>query len=555
MARLAAFTPKPMNADTTARRTAFPAPSSSRLAAASARGAGAVLALSLVLAVAAGPGAARLSAQNGPQVARAYRDAHGPTILRDFAKLLSYPNVARDSVDIRRNAAYIRDQLRAVGVDARLLEVDGAPPIVYGTLEVPGAKRTLGLYAHYDGQPVTPSEWTHGPWDPTLYTRAIESGGKPRAFPADGEAVDPEWRIYARSSGDDKAPIGALLPTLRAFREAGVRPTSNLVFLLEGEEEAGSPHLEAYLKKYRDLFAPVDVWLFFDGPAHQSGRPQLTFGVRGVMGMELTVYGADRNLHSGHYGNWAPDPGMMLSQLLASMKDENGKVLVQGFYDTDAPLGPEEKAALAALPEYDAQLKKELGLSWTEGEPETLAQRLMLPALNVLGIKVAETGPHHTNVIASTAVADLGIRLVKGNTPEHMKELIEAHIRKQGYHIVHQDPDMATRLRYPKIVKVTGGEGYPAARTNMDNPYVRQITAAGRAAADHAFGKGSLVLEPGLGGSLPLYLFTDTLGKPAVNVPVANYDDNQHAADENLRVANLWYAIELYAQLLTMPGA
>ena len=492
-------------------------------------------------------------AQSGPEAARTYRDTHGAAIIRDFAKFLTYPNVARDSVNIRRTAAYIRDQLTAVGVDAELLELDGAPPIVYGMLRTPGATRTLGLYVHYDGQPVTPSEWTHGPWEPTLYTRAIESGGTARPLPADSENIDLEWRLYARSSGDDKAPIAALLSALRAFRQAGVQPTSNLVFLFEGEEEAGSPHLGEYLQRDKDHFDPVDVWLFFDGPAHQSGRPQITFGVRGSMGMEVTVYGADRNLHSGHYGNWAPDTGLMLAHLLASMKDVDGKVLVDGFYDTDEPLGPEEKAAVANMPDFDGELKKELGLSWTEGEPATLAERLLLPALTIRGISAAQTGARATNVIPSTATAALGIRLVKGNDPTHMRDLIEAHIRKQGYHIVREDPDLATRLQYRLIAKVTGGEGYPAARTSMDNPYVREIVAAGQAAADHAFGKGSLVLNPGLGGSLPLYLFTDVMGKPAVNVPVANYDDNQHAADENLRIANLWYAIELYAQLLTMP--
>ncbi len=512
----------------------------------------AVLTASSIVGVGLAPRS--LLAQSGPEAAREYLDAHGPAILRNFAELLSYPNVAADSVDIRRNAAYIRDRLTAVGVDARLLTVDGASPVVYGTLRVPGANRTLGLYVHYDGQPVTPSEWTHGPWEPTLYTRAIESGGRPRALPADGEPVDPEWRLYARSAGDDKAPIAAILTALRAFRDAGVRPTSNLVFLFEGEEEAGSPHLQEYLQRYREEFDPVDVWLFFDGPVHQSGRPLMTFGARGVFGMQVTVYGANRNLHSGHYGNWAPDTGLMLAHLLASMKDEDGKVLVDGFYDSVEPLGPEEKAALAALPDYDATLKKELGLSWTEGEPASLAERLLLPALTVRGITAANTGARATNVIPSTATAALGIRLVKGNDPQHMRELIEAHIRKQGYHIVREDPDLATRLRYRKIAKVLGGPGYPAARTKMSDPYVQQVIAAGKAAADHAFGMGSLVLVPGLGGSLPLYLFTDTLGKPAVIVPVANYDDNQHAADENLRVGNLWYGIELYAQLLTMPS-
>lgn len=497
---------------------------------------------------------APLAAQTGPEVARAYREAHEASLVRDFAEFLTHPNVARDSVNIRETAAYIRDGLREVGVTSELLNVPGAPPLVYGQLLVPGATRTLGLYVHYDGQPVNPAEWTHDPWEPTLYDRAMEAGGQARPMPADGEAVDPDWRIYARSAGDDKAPIAAILPVLRSFQESGVLPTSNLVFLFEGEEEAGSPHLEEYLTTYRDRFDPVDVWLFFDGPAHQSGRPQLTFGVRGSMGMEITVYGATRNLHSGHYGNWAPDTPLVLADLLRSMKDPyTGEVLIEGWYDTVAPLGAPERAALAALPDYDGELKKELGLAWTEGQPTTLAERLLLPSLTIRGMAAANIGRLATNVIPNSATAALGIRLVKGNEPAHMKELVEAHLIKQGYHIVREDPDMETRLRYPKIVKVTGGDGYPAARSDMDNPFVHEIITAGGAAADRAFGEGSLVLTPALGGSLPLYLFTDIMQRPFVNVPVANHDDNQHAADENLRIANLWYAIDLYAALLTMP--
>jgi acetylornithine deacetylase/succinyl-diaminopimelate desuccinylase-like protein len=486
-------------------------------------------------------------------VARAYRETHEAEILSDFAELLRYPNRARDSEDIRRAARYIRDQLAEVGVDAELLELDGAPPIVYGELLVPGATRTLGLYVHYDGQAVDPSNWTHPAFEPTLYSAPMEAGGEAIPFPRSGGPVDPEWRLYARSAGDDKAPIAALLPVLRSFRESGVTPTSNLIFFFEGEEEAGSAHLREYLETYRDRIDPIDVWLFFDGPAHQSGRPQLTFGVRGSMGMEVTVYGATRNLHSGHYGNWAPDTPLVLSELLASMKDSGGRVLVEGWYETVEPIGPEERAALEALPDYDGELKRELGLSWTEGDPETLAERLLVPALTIRGLSAGNTGALARNVIPNQAVAALGIRLVKGNDPNHMRGLVVEHIRKQGFHVVSEDPDMETRLRHPKIAKVTGGGGYPAARTSMADPFVEEIIAAAGGAADRAFGEGSLVLTPGLGGSLPLYLFTDVLQKPFVNVPVANHDNNQHAPDENLRVANLWYAIDLYAALLTMP--
>lgn len=493
------------------------------------------------------------SAQSGPDVARAYREANEATILGDFAELLRYPNRAF-TPEIREAALFIRDELRASGVESELLEIEGASPLVFGQLLVPGATRTLGIYVHYDGQPVDPSNWTHDPFQPTLYTAAMESGGEPRPLPAAGEAVDPEWRLYARSAGDDKAPIAAILPVLRSFREAGVTPTSNLIFFFDGEEEAGSRNLGRYMEMAADQVDDIDIWLFFDGPAHPSGRPQLVFGVRGSSSMEITVYGATRNLHSGHYGNWTPDTGNILARLLASMKDDNGRVLVDGWYDTVEPIGDEERAALEGMPDWDDQLKQELGLVRTEGEPESLPERLLVPALNVRGITSGNTGSLARNVIPNTAVASLGIRLVKGNTPAHLRQLIVDHIERQGFHVVEEDPDMETRLRQPRIAKVTGGRGGSTpSRTSMANPYAQSVMGAARAAADRAFGEGSLVVAPGMGGTLPLYLFTEIAQKPAVVVPVANHDNNQHAPDENLRIANLWYAIDLYAALLTMP--
>lgn len=487
--------------------------------------------------------------RTGGGAVRDFREANGPRIIREFSELLAIPNVASDSAGIWRNAEFIMDALLDRGVDARLLTLPGANPIVFGELRVPGASRTLGLYAHYDGQPADPANWTHRPWEPILYTRSMESGGEPRPFPEDGEAVDPEWRVYARSSGDDKAPIGAMLPVLEAFRRDGIVPTSNLIFFFEGEEEAGSMNLGGYLESFGELIGEVDAWLLFDGPVHQSGRPLLSFGVRGVTGMEVTVYGPTRGLHSGHYGNWAPVPGQMLANLLASMKDDDGNVLVEGFYDTVEPLGESELAALEALPRYDEELKRELGLARTEGAPQTLAERLQLPSLTVRGLSSGGTGEYTRNVIPPTATAALGIRLVKGNDPQHMRELVEEHIRRQGYLIVREDPDMETRLAHPRIAKVTGSGGYPAARSPMDLPILQDVVAA----AERASGNGEVVLSPGSGGSLPLYLFTDVLMKPILMVPIANHDDLQHAPDENLRIGNLWYGMDLYAQLFTMP--
>ncbi len=479
--------------------------------------------------------------------AREYRSAHGAAILERFAALLAIPNVASDAEGIRRNADYILGQFRERGVAMRLLTLPGAPPIVFGQIRSQGASRTLGVYVHYDGQPTDPADWTTaGPWKPELYSARHDEGGKPIPFPKAGAAVDPEWRIYARSAGDDKAPLMALLAVLDVFREQKIEPGWNVKFFFDGEEEAGSPHLEEYLRTYREDVDDIDLWLFCDGPVHQSRRPQVLFGARGIAGLEVTVYGANRPLHSGHYGNWAPAPGLSLARLLASMKDESGRVLVDGFYDTVTPLGEEERAAVAKMPSYDAQLRRELGLAATEMDNAPIAERILMPALNIRGISSGNTGELTRNIIPATATAALGIRLVAGNDPEHMVGLVEEHIRRQGFHIVREDPDLDTRLTYPKIAKVVRREGYPAARTPMNNPLAREVIAGVNRALDEP------ALEvPTLGGTLPLYLFTDVLQKPVLILPIANHDNNQHAENENLRVANLWYGIDVFASVLS----
>ena len=479
--------------------------------------------------------------------AREHRSRHGARILRDYARFLSLPNTPQDAGGVRRNAEEIRDLLVARGAEARLWEIEGAAPVVYGRIEVPGSSRTLGIYAHYDGQPVDAERWTHPPFEPTLYTRAIEAGGSPRPFPEPAEAIDPEWRIYARSSGDDKVSFWALFAALDALDSAGIAPTSNLVFFFEGEEEQGSTHLGQFIDAHHAEL-DVDLWLICDGPVHQSRRPQLVFGVRGITGLEITVYGAERYLHSGHYGNWAPNPAMMLSQLLASMKDAEDRVTIEGFYESVEPLDEASKAALGRLPAIDDSLRRELGLARTEAGNALLSERILLPTLNLRGIRSATVGPTARNVIPTRAEASLDIRLVKGNDPDRMLDRVERHIRGQGYHIVREEPDRETRLAHPRIARVVRQHGYPAVRTSMDLAVLRPVIEAARRAADE-----DLVLLPTLGGSLPLYLFERRLARPLVIVPIANHDDNQHAPDENLRIANLWYGIDLFAGLLTMP--
>lgn len=487
-------------------------------------------------------------AQSSPaaSAARAYRQAHEHEIIEEFVNLLSIPNVASDTPNIRRNAEAVSRMLERRGVKTRLLESAEAPPVVYGEINAPGAMRTLIFYAHYDGQPIEPAKWTGGdPFKPTLRSASLEAGGKDIPFPSRGQKFDPEWRLYARSTGDDKAPIIAICAALDAMREKGIAPASNIKFFFEGEEEAGSPHLEKIVEKYRDLLK-ADAWLICDGPVDQTRRQQIYFGARGVTGLEITVYGPRRELHSGHYGNWAPNPAMMLAKLLASMKDDDGRVLIKDYYDGVEALTETEKRAFAEAPDNDALLKRELGLGWSEGAGKKLIELINLPSLNIRGFLSSSVGATARNVVPSTATASIDIRLVKGLDHVKAVDRVIEHIRAQGYHVVETEPDEATRLKYPKIAKVIRQGGYNASKTSMDLPISRDIVAAVEIA------RGKVIRMPTLGGSVPLYIFTDNLKTPCIGIPIANHDNNQHSANENIRLQNLWDGIETMAALLTM---
>jgi acetylornithine deacetylase/succinyl-diaminopimelate desuccinylase-like protein len=479
------------------------------------------------------------------RVGREWREGHEREILREFADLLALPNLARDTENIRRNASAIAAVLEKRGVKTRLLETADAPPVVYGELLTPGATRTVVFYAHYDGQPLDPKEWASPPWQPVFRDRPVEKDGRVVQLPATGK-VDPEWRLYARSASDDKAPIIAIAAALDALKASRVTLRQNVKFVFEGEEEGGSPHLAEILEKNRELLRS-DVWLICDGPVHQSRRQQIVFGARGIVTVELTLYGPNRELHSGHYGNWAPNPAMMLARLLASMRDDDGRVTVAGFYDGISPLSETEKRAIASAPDVDGDLMRELALGRTEGAGKKLVELINLPSLNVRGMSSSRTGAGASNVIPSTATATIDIRLVKGITPEMAADRLLAHIRGQGYHVVSNEPDAATRMAHTKVAKVVvERSGYNASRTSMDLPISQLVLRTADAA------RGPVVRLPTMGGSVPLYMIEEILKVPTISTPIANHDNNQHSFNENIRIQNLWDGIELMAALLAM---
>jgi acetylornithine deacetylase/succinyl-diaminopimelate desuccinylase-like protein len=508
------------------------------------------LAISLAL-IALPAGTAALAAQppRDPRTAaRTYREAHEAAILRELTDLLALPNLASDTPAIRRNAEALLTLLRRRGVTAKLLELDGSPPAVFGELRTPGATRTMVLYAHYDGQPVDPAQWTGAPWTPVLRDRALTAGGKDVPFPAEGARVDPEARVYARSASDDKGAIIAMLTALDALRTAGTSPSVNLKFFFEGEEEAGSPHLKQILERYQSELS-ADGWLFCDGPVHQSGQMQVLFGLRGVTGLELTIYGPNRALHSGHYGNWAPNPGALLANLIASMRDDDGRIKIAGFYDDVRAISPSERRAIAAVPPIDTMLRRTFALAASEASNAPISERIMLPALNVRGMRVGAVGAQAANAIPTEARASFDFRLVPNQTPANVRRLVEAHLARQGYFVTADSVTDDTRRAHAKIARVQWEMGYPASRTSMDLPFSRAVLAA--------IGSGAArppLAVPTLGGSGPTYLFEQVLQVPMLVVPIANFDNNQHAFNENIRVQNLWDGIEMFASLMARVG-
>jgi acetylornithine deacetylase/succinyl-diaminopimelate desuccinylase-like protein len=494
--------------------------------------------------------AAFVTVAYGQSSVRDYRRAHERQILEEFTRLLAIPNVASDRENIRRNAQFILEMMQRRGLNPQLLEgkTKDTPPAVYGEWRTPGATHSIVLYAHYDGQPTDPKQWTGTlPWQPVWRSAALESGGAIVTLPANVEPINPEWRLYGRSSSDDKAGVMAILTAFDGLRAQSIAPSLNIKFLFEGEEEAGSPHLGEIIDLHKDLLE-ADAWIICDGPVHQSGRKQVVFGVRGDQNVDVTAYGAKRPLHSGHYGNWAPNPAMVLARLLASMKDDTGRVTIAGWYDGVEPLGEAERRAIAEAPAYDDELRMQLGFAHAEGAGKSLLELINQPSLNINGMSSGDVGALARNVIPTTATAVLDLRLVKGNDHRQQVQRLVDHIRKQGFYVIDRDPTDAERKQYPLIAKVIArAGGYNAERTRMDLPISIAVVSAVQATSAQP-----IVRLPSAGGSLPLSIITDHLRTTTMTVPIANYDNNQHAENENLRLQNLWDGIETMAAVMTM---
>ncbi|HEV2447914.1 MAG TPA: M20/M25/M40 family metallo-hydrolase, partial [Candidatus Sulfopaludibacter sp.] len=339
-----------------------------------------------------------------------------------------------------------------------------------------------------------------------------------------------------------KAPIVALCAALDAL---GSRLRSNIHVVLDGEEEMGSPSLTGAIGRYRDQLR-ANLLLILDGPVHASGRPTLSFGARGIVTVDLTVFGPKMALHSGHYGNWIPNPAQRLAQLLASMKDEQGRTTIKGWYSDVPPLSAEQRKVLKSVPDDEPALLKLFGVARPDAVGESLEEAIQYPSLNIRGMRSGYVDEPRT-IIPPDATAAIDIRLVKETPSERMVARLKAHIEAQGYHVIDGEPDDATRMRYPKLARLKAGEAQEAFRTEPEAPESVEVTRA----IERMWGAAPVRIRT-MGGTVPIAPFIRELGLAAVGVPIVNFDNNQHSDNENLRLGNLWTGIVTLAAVAGM---
>lgn len=474
-------------------------------------------------------------------------ERHARPALELFREYLRLPNDAHHPEDIRRLVDWLRAAFEQRGFTVTELPTPGSPQIL---AERPrrGARRTVLVYLQADGQPVDPTRWEQeSPYEPVLKERHPD--GSWRAIPwsrLDGPR-DPDWRIFARSASDSKGPNVQFLAALDAMRAAGVEPGVNLKVIVDTEEEMGSPHLGDVVRRHRDRLA-ADMMVIFDGPPHISGRPTLTFGARGIATFTLTTYGPRAPVHSGHYGNYAPNPAERLAALLASMQDEHGRVTIPGFYD-GIVIDDTTRRVLRSVPDDEAAIQRALGIAGVDSVAPTLQEALQYPSLNVRGLQSAWVGAQSRTIIPATATAEVDVRLVLETDAERLLGLVRDHIERQGYYVIARPPTDVERLAHGRIASFTYAVAYPAYRTPFDSEPGRWLSGALR----RLYGAEPIKIRTS-GGSIPISLFVNTLGVPAVSVPTVNPDNNQHSPNENIRVGNFVEGVRVMLAVLTQPA-
>ena len=429
-------------------------------------------------------------------------NTHRDRYLDELKTLLAIPSISalpEHQGDVRKCAEWVADQMRRIGLEnVRLIETPGNP-VVYGDwLHAEGAP-TILFYGHYDVQPVDPLElWQSPPFEATI---------------RDGE-------IYARGAADDKGQVFMHFKAIEAHMKAQGRLPVNIKLMIEGEEEVGSAHLDAFIHEQKAALA-ADVVVVSDTEMFGRGIPSLCYGLRGLAYLQIDVRGTSTDLHSGTYGGAVANPAFVLAQLLAQMKDRGGRVKVPGFYDDVRPLSDAERAEYKKLPHNEKEYRKSIGAPKLFGESgyTTLERTTGRPTFEVNGLLSGFTGEGTKTVLPAVAMAKVSMRLVPDQDPAKIAGLFEAYVKK-----------IAPKTVEVKVTNMHGGKPWMA---SLDNPYVQ---AAGRA-IEKGFGQKPVFTREG--GSIPVVAtFQEVLGLPSVLFGVGLPDDRIHAPNEKLDLDN-----------------
>jgi acetylornithine deacetylase/succinyl-diaminopimelate desuccinylase-like protein len=470
--------------------------------------------------------------------------------LNEFIDFLSIPNDANIPEQLEPNIQWVSKAFKDRGFTIERLPTK-AIDLVLATYNANKASKTILIYVQVDGQPVDPTKWDQAtPFTPTLKEKLADGSFKTIPTNKLKGKIDPEWRIFARSASDAKGPINMFLAAWDAMKAAGETPTYNIKVIMDCEEELGSPNLPEAVKMHRSKLA-ADWLVILDGPMHASNRPTLVFGARGIATMRITTYGPKEPVHSGHYGNFVPNPALRLSQLLGSMKDMGGRVIIPGYYD-NVDYDEDAKKVMG-----DGQPKKKeikgvfdkLGIAEYDQVGNSLEEAIMYPSLNIRGMASGWVGSKVRTIIPAYAVANLDLRLVKGSKPERLIGLIEDHIRKQGFHIIDtNEPTDEDRQKYGRLASTAHKIAYGAFRTKMNSEIGNWLTGA----LQRAHGSEPIKIRSH-GGSIPISPFINILDVPAVIVPLVNPDNNQHSPNENVRLFNYFQGVKTCLGILTEP--
>lgn len=462
--------------------------------------------------------------------------------LKDF---VSIPNDALNENDIQQNITWLTTKFKARGFNTKVLSTEGLP-LFFASLPIQENKPTVLFYMHFDGQSVDTSKWKQdNPYEIVLKKQS-KNGWEKLDWSELNKTVNYDWRLFGRSTSDDKGPIVMLLNAIDLLKKNNKKIPFNVKVILDSEEEKSSKPLPKAVAENRALLN-ADFLIINDGPVHPSKKPTLVFGCRGITTLTLTTYGPITPQHSGHYGNYAPNPIFKMAHLLSSMKDTNGKVIINGYYDGIAIDKATEKI-LKSVPDDIVTLHNTLAIKSPETVGHFYQESLQYPSLNVRGISSGWVGKKSRTIVPNKAIVEIDIRLVPETDGNNLKNLIKKHIENQGYYITSNEPTLDERKKYANIITIKEGSVTKPFRTDLNSPYGIWIDNILKS----TFNKDVVKIRI-MGGTVPISPFINELKIPAFIVPLVNPDNNQHSPNENLEIGQIAYGIQTFYAILSSP--